>query len=122
MTADPVLSQVGEAQCANFTIASDSNTKDANGEYITNFYRAAAWRRQAELCAQYLHKGDLVAVAGDLCIRPYHDKNGTERVSIQLTIGNIDFCRTRKNSEPAEAAPQAAPQTAPPDDDDELPF
>ena len=67
-----------------------------------------------------------MAVAGDLCIRPYHDKNGTERVSIQLTIGNIDFCRTRKNSELAEAAPQAAPQTAPqiapPDDDDELPF
>ena len=122
MTADPVLSQVGEAQCANFTIASDSNTKDANGEYITNFYRAVAWRRQAELCAQYLHKGDLVAVVGDLCIRPYHDKNGTERVSIQLTIGNIDFCKTRKNSEPAADAPQAAPQAAPPDDDDELPF
>ena len=121
MTADPVLSQVGDAQCANFTIASDSSTKDANGEYITNFYRATAWRKQAENCAKYLHKGDLVAAAGDLCIRPYHDKNGVERTSVQLTIGNIDFCTTRKNNEPASDAPQVPPQ-APPEDDDELPF
>ena len=122
MTADPVLSQVGEAQCANFTIASDSSTKDANGEYITNFYRAAAWRRQAELCAQYLHKGDLVVAVGDLCIRPYHDKSGTERVAIQLNISNIDFSANRKNNAPAQEKPQAAPQVTPPDDDDGLPF
>jgi len=64
-----------------------------------------------------------VAVAGDLCIRPYHDKNGTERVSIQLTIGNVEFLTPKKNRDPAVETPQASPQAAPPeDDDDELPF
>lgn len=62
-----------------------------------------------------------MAAAGDLCIRPYHDKNGTERISVQLTIGNIDFCNTKKNNEPASDASQVAPQ-APPEEDDELPF
>lgn len=62
-----------------------------------------------------------MAAAGDLCIRPYHDKNGVERTSVQLTIGNIDFCNTKKNNEPALDAPQVPPQ-APPEDDDELPF
>lgn len=58
LTADPVLSSVGDSNSASFTLASDTRAKDGNGEYITNFYRCTVWRRLAEIAVQYLHKGD----------------------------------------------------------------
>ncbi len=111
LTADPALSQVGDAPCVSFTLASDTRVRDANGGYLTNFYRCAAWRRQAEICAQYLHKGDKVTLAGDLSLRPYLDKNGVERMAVQLNISDIEL----------PPRPQPA-QSAPAEEDDGLPI
>lgn len=113
LTADPALSQIGEAASASFTLASDTRTKDANGEYISNFYRCTAWRRLAEIAAQYLHKGDKITVCGDLCLRPYVDKQGVQRLSVQVNVTDIELPAR------AQSAAESTPHTA---DDDELPI
>ena len=105
LTADPVLSQVGDSNSASFTLASDTRTKDAGGEYITNFYRCTAWRRLAEIAVQYLHKGDM-------CLRPYVDKQGAQRLSVQVNVTDLEL--------PAKV--QAAHSSARPAADDDLPI
>ena len=85
--------------------------RDGNGDYITNFYRCSAWRKLSEICMQYLHKGDKITVSGDLALRPFEDKNGVERLSVQLSVTDLEL----------PTAPKAQPQPEPPMDD-ELPI
>ncbi len=110
LTADPTLSMVNDVSCVNFTLASDTRTKDASGNYVTIFYRVSVWRRLAENVAKYLHKGDLVTVQGDFSLRNYVDRDGQNRTSAQINATDVVFPGKR------ESAPASAPA------DDELPL
>lgn len=99
LTADPTLSNVGGVSCTNFSVASDTRTKDSDGNPQTNFYRVSAWRGIAEICAQYLHKGDRVAILGDLSLRTFMDKNGEPRSAMQVTLSDVEFLSERPRGE-----------------------
>lgn len=103
LTRDPEMREVGGASCLNFTVASDSHTKNADGSYITNFYSCTAWRQAAETIAKYMHKGNKILISGDLCIRPYKDAQGNDRQSISVTVGEFEFLSSRNND--SESAP-----------------
>lgn len=127
LTADPALAQINGVDCASFTLACDTRIKDGNGAYLTNFYRCSAWRKMSEICMRYLHKGDKVSVVGDLSLRPYKDKNGNERLAVQLSITDLDLPAKAQNTAASESAAQIG-NTAPAntnvesESDDEFPF
>ena len=58
--------QDGTPVC-NFSVATD-NSYIMEGTKVqeTTWFRVSAWRRQAETCQQYLHKGSQVLVKGTL--------------------------------------------------------
>ena len=60
---------------------------------------------------RYLHKGDKITVSGDLSLRPYKDKNGVERLAVQLNVTDLEL--------PAVKAQASAPAA---NSDDELPI
>lgn len=62
----------------NFSVATTEKWtgKDSQQQERTIWWRVTAWRRQAEICNQYLSKGRPVLVEGR--IRP--DENGNPRV------------------------------------------
>ena len=134
LTADPEMREVGGANCLNFTLASDTRNKDAEGNKLSNFYRVTAWRKTAEVMQQYLHKGDKIYVEGELCLRHYKDANGNDRVSPDLTVSQFEFVQTSRanaaNATNAANAGQGATATTPaqtytrmtPVETDELPF
>lgn len=129
LTADPEMREIGGVPCLNFTLASDTRTKDADGNKVANFYRVSAWRKTAETMATYLHKGDKIYVEGELTLRHYKDNNGNDRVSPDLSVSQFEFVQTARNNASSEQTPQAAPtprsQPKPqpiPVDDDDLPF
>ena len=113
MTADPTLSTINDAPCTTFTLASDTKAKDASGNYIPIFYRVTVWRRLAENVAQYLHKGDQVTVHGDLSLRNYVDREGQNRVSVQISANHVEFPSRKTSMTPAAASHSS---------DDELPI
>jgi single-strand DNA-binding protein len=94
LTADPELryTQNGLA-VANFTIASTPRTLDRqsnewkDGEAL--FLRASVWREFAEHVAGSLTKGSRVIATGRLKQRSYQDREGQNRVSIELEIDEI---------------------------------
>jgi len=94
LTSDPELryTQNGLA-VANFTIASTPRTLDRqsnewkDGEAL--FLRASCWREFAEHVAGTLTKGSRVIAQGRLKQRSYQDRDGNNRVSIELEIDEI---------------------------------
>ena len=49
------------------------------------------WQKQAELCAQYLHKGRLAAVDGRLQIRSYENKEGQKVRVAEVVAESVRF-------------------------------
>src|SRR5262249_16025992 len=69
-------------------------------EERTIWFRVTAWGRQAELAAEYLAKGRQVYVEGRLRREEYTDREGVQRVSLEVNASDIQFLGQR--AEPAE--------------------
>jgi len=94
LTADPELRYTQNGlPVANFTIASTPRTFDRqanewkDGEAL--FLRASVWRDFAEHVAGSLTKGSRVIATGRLKQRSYQDREGQNRVSIELEVDEI---------------------------------
>ena len=60
-------------------------------EKTTDFFKVNAWRGLAEVCAKYIEKGSRVAVIGELQVRSYTSKDGTPRVSVEVSADEVEF-------------------------------
>ncbi len=113
---------------AKFSIAID-NGKDKEGEKKNaTWVKATIWRERAEKLAPHIKKGNMVAVAGDIEVRAWNDKNsGEARCSLEVTVDKFDFAGSsaKGNSDEQQAPaarPQAAQQNDGPIDDSDIPF
>ena len=88
----------------SFSMATTRKWTNANGEpqEKTTWFRVTCWRKQAELAAQYLQKGRLVLVEGEIETSAWTDKEGNPRASLELTASTFRFLGAR--GEGAEAA------------------
>ena len=89
LTRDPELRTLPSGKpMASFTIATNEY-RGANATERTEYHAAIAWDRLAEICAQFLGKGQLVDVEGRLQTRQWDDDGGvpTEVVINQLEGG-----------------------------------
>src|SRR5437660_2636243 len=72
-----------------FSLAVNRVTRSSTGEKEkeTDWFNIVAWRQLAEICNNYLHKGDKVYIDGRLQQRKYTDKMGVKGLqSIVLVI------------------------------------
>jgi single-strand DNA-binding protein len=66
----------------------------------TDFIRIIAWKKTAELCANYLKKGRQVAVEGRLQIRSYETQDGQKRRVAEVVTNRIEFLDRAKEDKP----------------------
>jgi single-strand DNA-binding protein len=87
----------------------------------TTWFRVTAWRKLAETCNQFLAKGRLVLVEGDIDVSAWSDKtSGEARAMLELRARTVRFLggKGERAETPAEGgAPAAAPEA-----EEELPF
>ena len=76
-------------QVANFILAVDRNRPNAKGEREADFIKVVVWRRLAEICAQYLNKGRLIAVEGRLQTRSYETQEGQKRKDYEVVADGM---------------------------------
>ena len=139
---------------ANISVATSESWNDRNtGERreVTEWHRIVFYRRQAEICGEYLRKGSQVYVEGRLKTRKWQDQNGQDRYTTEIQGDVMQMLGARnqsggyssdmgsapqpsyqarqtnnggsyQSSRPAQQ--QAAPQAEPPMDgfDDDIPF
>ena len=102
------------------------------GEEVTTWWRISLFGKRAEVVAQSLRKGDPVLFSGEPVLRPWTDKDGNQRISLELLANDFSFVGTKDQQQaPRQQAPQqdyqAPPQTYKPQPnpepfDDALPF
>lgn len=107
----------------SFTVATNRRWTDQNGQLQerTTWYRVTAWRKLGELCNQYLTKGRMVLVEGDVEASAWMSQDGQPRASLELTARNVRFLGGRDMVEPVISRMEDD-QEAPAIDDEEIPF
>ena len=91
-----------ERQVANFLLAVNRPTKDAQADFVW----VSAWDRQAELCAEWLSKGKRVALDGRLKSRSW-EEDGKRRDAIEVVANRVEFLSSPPAAELAEVVPFA---------------
>nr|DAG48282.1 MAG TPA: Single strand binding protein [Bacteriophage sp.] len=116
LTKDPEkrTTQNGTSVCT-FTLAVDRRYKNANGEREADFFPVVCWRHTADFAAEYLAKGKLVCVHGEMQTRSY-EKDGVKRYVTECVANDMQIL-TPKN-EGAAPEPEMTPVSA----DEDLPF
>lgn len=84
---------------ATLSLAVHEVWKDEQGEKKehTNWIKAVAWNRLAEIAGEYLHKGDRVAIVGSLRQRTFEDTNGNNRSVLEVIAKNLDLLSSKNN-------------------------
>ncbi|MBL7887180.1 MAG: single-stranded DNA-binding protein [Flavobacterium sp.] len=81
----------GGRKVATITLATNENYTNAKGEKVeqTEWHRATAWGKTAEIIEKYVTKGKEIAIEGKLTHRSYDDKNGEKRYVTDIVINEL---------------------------------
>jgi len=106
-----------------FSIAVDTGFGDKKRSF---WLKCAMFGDRGTKLAQYLTKGQQVAVSGEFDPRPYQAKDGAEKISLELRISAVELIGGKNDTQQSqpEQAPKPAPKPPAPkfDDDDDIPF
>ena len=77
----------------NFSVAVSRRWtgRDGQQQEKTTWFRVNAWDKLGELCNQYLSKGRLVLVEGDVEARAWTSQEGEARASLEMRAFNVRF-------------------------------
>ena len=89
-----------EKKVASFLLAIDRGSKDGGADFVW----ISAWDRQAELCAQYLGKGNRIAVDGRLKSRTW-EQDGNRRDAVEVVARRVEFLTPPSKEAGAEVIP-----------------
>lgn len=107
----------------NVSIATSETWIDKNSgekKEKTEWHRVIFFRRQAEIAAQYLKKGSLVYVEGQISTRKWQDKNGQDHYTTEIFGSDLKMLNTKDNNQDSQPKPQKTEVL--PDDSDNIPF
>ena len=101
LATDVELKELAEGKkVASFVLAVDRASKEGGADFV----RVSAWDRQADLCRQFLHKGDRAALDGRLRSRSWQAPDGTRRSAVEVVANRIQFL-TPPGGDGASATP-----------------
>lgn len=129
--ADPEVRYLPEGtMVTNFTVATDMEWKDKNGEKVrkTEWHKIVTYRKLAEICGNYLSKGKLVYIEGRIQTRSWDDKEGIKRYMTEIVASDMKMLDSKGQSQgpsrDANTAQEGAPSYFGADSlpDDDVPF
>lgn len=81
---------------ASFSIAI---TRTYKGQNESDFINCECWGQVAETLSKYTHKGDLIAVNGNIRTEKYQDSNGNNKIRTYIIVNRVQFLSTKKVEE-----------------------
>ena len=108
-----------------FTVAVSRtwNTADGERRSETEWFNIVAWGNLAEICKQYLHKGQQVYIEGRLQTRQWEDKEGQKHKNVEVVANEMMMLGDRReNNKTSEDSNDEDDLSEPMADDDEFPF
>lgn len=116
----------GGVAITTFSVATTDKWRDKQtGEQQerTEWHRITTFNRLAEIAGEYLRKGKLVFIAGQLQTDKW-EKDGITRYTTKIIARELKMMPDGNRSEPRRPEPQQNQATTMPDDDfdDDIPF
>jgi len=112
LTRDPELRTLPSGKhVANFTIATNEY-RGTGAEERTEYHAIVAWDRLAEICGQFLGKGQLVDVEGRLQTRQWDDDAGKRHWKTEVGANSLEMLSGRGKKEYAKEAQAAQDATS----------
>ncbi len=86
------------AMVAKFSVATNENYRDKNGEWqtLTEWHEVVAWRERAEQAQKVFKKGSLVYIEGKLTHRKYQDQDGNDRYRTEVVANYMRLLKSRE--------------------------
>ena len=106
-----------------FTVAVGRTWNSAEGEKRseTEWFNIVAWGNLAEICKQYLVKGQQVYVEGRLQTRKWDDKEGVKHTTVEVVANEMMMLGDRREQgQASEAGEPVEAESDPPEE--EFPF
>jgi single-strand DNA-binding protein len=91
------------------------NTSDGEKREETEWFNVVAWSSLAEICKQYLAKGQQVYIEGRLQTRRWDDQEGNKHTSVEIVANEMIILSERRETGEASAEPES-------NDEEEFPF
>jgi len=113
VTRDPeVRTTPNGTSVTSFSVATNFVWTDANGEKQerAEFHNIVAWRKLAEICGQYLHKGSKIYLEGRLQTRSWDDQSGNKKYITEIIAENMIMLDSKGNSNVNTTNQAPAPQ------------
>ena len=113
LTRDPEMRSLASGKSVTqFSVA--TNEYRTNGLEKAEFHSVVTWDRLAEICGQYLGKGQSVAVEGRLQTRSWDDDRGQRHWKTEVVANHVEMLsgRRKKDYEAESAAESLAAQAA----------
>jgi len=100
------------------------NTADGERRTETEWFNIVAWGNLAEICKQYLHKGQQVYIEGRLQTRRWQDKEGQKHTSVEVVANEMMMLGDRRdrNDQSREESTEEDDVSELEADEDEFPF
>lgn len=104
-----------------FTVATSRSWNSTDGERHTEteWFNVVAWGNLAEICKQYLIKGQQVYVEGRLQTRRWEDNDGVKHTTVEIVANEMMMLGDRRESTASSTGDSNLPDDAL---DDEYPF
>ena len=123
LTKDPDIRMLPgtDTQVSTFTIAIDRKYKSKNGEKKTDFLMCETFGKTAEFVSNYLVKGRLVSVEGEVHIDRY-EKDGEKKSITKISVSSVSALDKRGDSAAGDSGESPDPPGFKAVDDDDIPF
>jgi len=91
------------------------NTSEGEKHVETEWFNVVAWSNLAEICKQYLTKGQQVYIEGRLQTRHWEDQEGNKHTSVEIVANEMIILGERRESGEAGAEAESV-------EEEEFPF
>jgi single-strand DNA-binding protein len=106
LTRDPEMRSLASGKTVTqFSVATNDYR---GGQEKAEYHTVVTWDRLAEICAQYLGKGQMVAVEGRLQTRQWEDDRKLRHWRTEIVAGSVEMLSGRRKKDYAvESAAEA---------------
>lgn len=97
LTRDPELRSLASGKAVTqFVVATNEYP---GGKERTEYHNVVTWDRLAEICGQYLAKGQQVALEGRLQTRQWDDADGKRHWKTEVVAGSVEMLSGRRKKD-----------------------
>lgn len=100
LTRDPEVKAIGDNNMvAKFTVAVNRNYKDKDGNRPADFIPCEAFGKTAEFISNYVTKGRLVEVDGEMRVDQYQNEEGENRTFTKCHVNSLNVLDSAKTTD-----------------------